>query len=166
MSAFSLIVAMGIAIFIQATLLNFFPVLGVKPNLLLILVVLNAFQKGYREGALAGLFGGLMEDLAVGSYIGMNALVMMAAGYLVGLVESKLYKDSTFIMIVLTLIASIFTQFLTYILLYSVGVSIMPGVAMFRVAIPAAIYTAALTPIFSRWFFRPNRDSIIYNRRI
>ncbi|MFZ5652433.1 MAG: rod shape-determining protein MreD [Bacillota bacterium] len=166
MNLFALTLFMGLVIFIQVTLLNFFPVFGVKPDLLLILVVLNAFQKGCREGALAGFLGGLMMDIAVGSYIGMNALVLMAAGYLVGLVESKLYKDSTVIIVVLTLISSLFTQFLTYILLYSMDVSISPGVAMFRVGMPTALYTAVLVPLFCRWFVRSNRESLIYNRRI
>ncbi|MFZ5647054.1 MAG: rod shape-determining protein MreD [Bacillota bacterium] len=166
MSLFALVLFMGLAIFTQVTLLNFFPVFGVKPDLLLILVVLNAFHKGCREGALAGFLGGLMADLAVGSYIGMNALVLMAAGYMVGLVESKLYKDSTVIIVVLTFISSLFTQFLTYILLSSMGVSIAPGVAMFRVVIPTAVYTAVLVPVFCRWFFRSNREGLIYNRKI
>lgn len=166
MSLFALVLVMVLAIFIQVTLLNFFPVFGVKPDLLLILVVLNAFQKGYREGALAGFLGGLMVDLAVGSYIGMNALVLMATGYLVGLVESKLYKDSTVIIIVLTVVSSLFAQFLAYIMLYSMGVSISPGVAMFRVGIPTALYTAVLVPVLSRWFARSSRESLIYDRRI
>jgi rod shape-determining protein MreD len=36
------------------TLLNFFPILGVKPDLVLIIVVYNAFLRGSREGALVG----------------------------------------------------------------------------------------------------------------
>lgn len=166
MNLFALTLFMGLAIFIQVTLLNFFPVFGVKPDLLLILVVLNAFQKGYGEGSLAGFLGGLMMDIAVGSYIGMNALVLMAAGYLVGLMESKLYKDSIVIIVALTLISSFFTQLLTYILLYFMDVYISPGVAMFRVVMPTALYTAVLVPLFFRWFDRTNRESLIYKRRI
>ena len=51
-----LLLLMGLAIFFQVTLLNFFPVFGVKPDLVLIIVVFNAFLKGSREGALVGFW--------------------------------------------------------------------------------------------------------------
>jgi len=163
---FWLLFALGIALFLQVTLLNFFPVFGVKPDLVLILVVFNAFLKGSRHGAMVGFLGGLMEDLAVGSYIGMNALVLMAAGYLVGLAESKLYKDSSFIVLVLVWLSAMFTQIFSYVMLSFMGVHIPLGIALFRVTLPSAIYTAVLVLFFYRRFFRSNQEGLLYDRRI
>jgi len=163
---FWLLFTLGIALFLQVTLLNFFPVFGVKPDLVLIFVVFNAFLKGSRHGAMVGFLGGLMEDLAVGSYIGMNALVLMAAGYLVGLAESKLYKDSSFIVLVLVWLSAMFTQIFTYIMLSFMGVYISLGIALFRVALPSATYTAVLVLFFYRRFFRSNQEGLLYDRRI
>ncbi len=164
MRYFWLIFTLIIALFLQVTLLNFFPVFGVKPDLVLVFVVFNAFLKGSRNGAVVGFLGGLMEDLAVGSYIGMNALALMAAGYLVGLAESKLYKDSPLIVMVLVWLSALFTQFLTYVMLFFMGVYISPGIALFRVALPSATYTAVLVLFFYRRFFRLNQEGLLYDR--
>jgi len=156
-----LLLLMGLAIFFQVTLLNFFPVFGVKPDLVLIIVVFNAFLKGSREGALVGFLGGIFVDLATGSYIGMNALALMIVGYLVGFTESKIYKDSSIIVIFMVWMAAFLDQLLTYILLYSMNVQISPGVALLRVMLPAATYTAVLVPLFYHRFYCSNQAGLL-----
>lgn len=157
---------LAVALFIQVTLLNFLSIWGVKPDLVLIIVTFNAFLRGSREGALIGFIGGLFEDLAVGSYIGMNALSTMAAGYLVGLTESKLYRDSSLMVVALVWIASFTAQILSYILLSMIDVYIAPGVALFNVIIPTATYTALLAPLFYRRFYQSNHRGLLYTERI
>lgn len=158
MRMYILTVVLAAALFLQVTLLNFITIFGVKPDLVLIIVVFNAFLRGPREGALFGFFGGLFEDLAVGSYIGMNALSTMAVGYLVGLTESKLYKDSSFMVVFLVWLSSFVAQFLNYILLSLMEVYINPGVALFNVIIPTATYTSLLVPFSYRKFYRSNNE--------
>jgi rod shape-determining protein MreD len=157
---------MGLAIFSQVTLLNFFLVLGVKPDLLLMLVVFNAFLRGSREGALAGFLGGILMDLANGSYIGMNALALLTVGYLMGLTESKLYKDSAIIIVFLVWISSFIDQVITYVLLSFMGVQISPGVALFWVLLPTATYTAVLVPFFYRIFYKSNHGGLLRGKSI
>ncbi|MHB8156769.1 MAG: rod shape-determining protein MreD [Desulfocucumaceae bacterium] len=161
MRLFFLLVIMGVAVFLQVTLINFFPIYGVKPDLILMLVVFNSFLRGRRWGALSGFLGGILEDMAIGSYIGMNALSLMAVGYLVGLTESKLYKDSSIIIVFLVLISSFAAQVGNYILLSFMEVYVPPGVALFWVIIPTAAYTAALVPLFYRWFYRSNQSGFL-----
>ncbi|HBV98758.1 MAG: rod shape-determining protein MreD [Peptococcaceae bacterium BICA1-7] len=161
-----LMLLMGLAIFLQVTLLNFFPLFGVKPDLILMLVVFNSFLKGSREGALVGLLGGVFIDLANGSYIGMNSLALMIVGYLVGFTESKIYKDSSIIIIFLVWVASLLDQLLTYILLYSMQVQISPGVALFRVMLPTATYTAVLVPFFYHRFYSSSQAGLLRGKNI
>ncbi|MCL5058687.1 MAG: rod shape-determining protein MreD [Actinobacteria bacterium] len=161
-----LLLLMGLAIFFQVTLLNFFPVFGVKPDLVLMIVVFNSFLKGSREGALTGLLGGIFIDLATGSYIGMNALALMIVGYLVGFTESKIYKDSAIIIVFLVWMASFLDQLITYILLYFMNVQISPGVALLRVMLPTATYTAALVPFFYHRFYSSNQDGFLRGKNI
>lgn len=158
MRLYLLIFMMLAGLFLQVTLLNFFSVFGVKPDLVLILVVFNAFLRGSREGSLVGFLGGLFEDLAAGSYVGMNALSFMAAGYLVGLTESKLYKDSSLIAVFLVWLSSFTAQIINYILLSLMEVYINPGVALFSVFIPTATYTALLVPFIYRRFYRSSQE--------
>lgn len=158
MRLYLLLLMLAVALFLQVTLLNFISVFGVKPDLILIIVVFNAFLKGSREGALIGFLGGLFEDLAIGSYIGMNALSAMAVGYLVGLSESKLYKDSSLMVVFLVWLSSFVAQLLNYILLSIMEVYINPGVALFNVIVPTATYTALLVPFSYRKFYRSNNE--------
>lgn len=166
MRFYVLVLMLAVALFLQVTLLNFVALWGVKPNLVLIIVAFNAFLRGSREGALVGFLGGLFEDLAAGSYIGMNALSTMAAGYLVGLTESKLYKDSSLMVVFLVWLSSFVSQSINYVLLLMTDVYVSPGTALFSVIIPAATYTALLAPLFYRKFFRSNHDGLLYNSKI
>ncbi|MFZ5642286.1 MAG: rod shape-determining protein MreD [Bacillota bacterium] len=164
MRLFVLLSIMAIAIFFQVTLLNFFPLFGVKPDLVLMIVAFNAFLKGHREGAMGGFLGGIFEDIATGSYIGMNALALMITGYLVGLTQSKLYKDSSIIMIFLVWLSSFASQAITYILLSFVDVNISPVVAIFWVILPTATYTALLVPFFYQRFYRSNQKGLLQGK--
>lgn len=164
---FYLLMAMlVVALFLQVTLLNFITIWGVKPDLVLMVVVFNAFLRGPGEGALVGFLGGLFVDLAAGSYIGLNALSDMAVGYLSGLTESKLYKDSSVIIVLLVWVSSFAAQVLNYILLSSVDVYFSPGAALFWVIMPAATYTALLAPLFYRRFYRSNYEGWLQNEKI
>ncbi|MFZ5631798.1 MAG: rod shape-determining protein MreD [Bacillota bacterium] len=166
MRLYFLLAMLAVALFFQVTLLNFFTIFGVKPDLVLIIVVSNAFLRGSREGALVGFLAGFFVDLATGSYIGMNALSAMAVGYLVGMTESKLYKDGSLIVVFLVWMSSFTAQVLNYILLSLMEVYIVPGVALFKVIIPTATYTAALVPFFYRRFYRSNQEGWLYSSKI
>ncbi|MFZ5596911.1 MAG: rod shape-determining protein MreD [Bacillota bacterium] len=166
MRLFYLLILVFLAAFCQGSLVTVFPFLWVNPDLVLLIVVFNAFLKGSREGALVGFFGGLFQDLATGSYIGMNALSLMAAGYLVGLTQSKLLRESSLIITFLVWLSSIAAQLISYILLASMEVYISPGVALLRVIIPTAIFTSILAPVFYPRFYKSCRKGMLRNRNI
>lgn len=159
-----IIILMGISLLLQVSALNSFQIFGVKPDLLMLVVVFNAFLRGHREGAFVGFTGGIFQDIMTGSYIGLNALTYMTAGYLVGMTESKLYKDSALIIMVLTWFASMAGQIVYYLLLSYGGVFISPVVAFTRVMIPAATYTALLVPVFYKKFYNSNQSGWLKSR--
>lgn len=161
-----MLLLIGLAAFFQVTLLNLFPVLGNKPDLVLMLVVFNSFLRGSREGALTGLMAGIIVDFANGSYIGMNGLALMTVGYLVGLTESKLYKDSAILMIFLVGLSSLLEQMIDYILLNFMGVHISPVAALFWVMLPTTAYTAILVPIFYRRFYKSNHNGLLRGKSV
>lgn len=166
MRLFVLLIMLIIAVFLQVTLLNFFPILGVKPDLILIIVVFNAFLRGSREGAFIGFVGGILEDFAIGYYIGMNALSLMVTGYLIGFTESKLYKDSSLIAVVLVWAGAFTAQTINYVLISLLNVYVDPGAAFLRIIIPVATYTALLAPFFYQKFYRSNQEGWLYGREI
>ena len=86
----SRIVAVGLvvltALTLQTTVLSRLTLLGVIPQLVLVVIVSLAWVDGERVGLTAGFFGGLLLDLQLppASIIGLTALVYTFIGYGVG----------------------------------------------------------------------------------
>lgn len=71
---------------VQSTVLSYATILGVIPQLVLVVVLCLAFTDGVRVGLVCGFFAGLLQDLQLptGSIIGLYALVYTVVGYGVG----------------------------------------------------------------------------------
>lgn len=94
--AFSLLVFLC-AMIIQTTLLHFFTIGGVKPDLVLIIVIYLGLIEGPNLGCLSGFSLGLFEDAYSGITLGgANALSKTIVGFLSGLVGKRLYTQSLF----------------------------------------------------------------------
>jgi rod shape-determining protein MreD len=141
------------AIFVQATFLELLDFQGLKPDLLLIVIIFHAFINGYKEGAILGFLGGFLQDLSIGNFIGMNGLVLMAGGYIAGMLGTKLYKDSLIIIFLLVGFIACITQGLNYLLLAFFGVNTSFVVAFLEIIIPTSIYTAIIAPVFYDKFY-------------
>lgn len=110
-----------LSVVLQSTLFHFFKIGGVKPDLLLVIVVLSAVLKGKRTGAVVGFAFGLMEDLLTGKYIGVQALTKMVTGYIVGHLERKVFPDNFLIPIVVGFFGTFLHHLLFSISLLLVG---------------------------------------------
>lgn len=144
---------LGVALLLQTTMLDQVAIIGIKPDLIMLLVVLNGFLLGTREGAFLGFAGGVIEDLFSGTYIGLNALSKMVAGYLAGAVGERLYKESALVAAVVTFMSTMAGLAVYYLLTLFLGIYIPVLYALFRVALPAAFYTALLVPLIFRRVF-------------
>ena len=71
---------------VQSTVLSYATILGVIPQVVLVVVLCLAFTDGGRVGLVCGFFAGLLQDLQLpeGSIIGLYALVYTLVGYGVG----------------------------------------------------------------------------------
>ncbi|MEW5954839.1 MAG: rod shape-determining protein MreD [Bacillota bacterium] len=145
-----------LAVLIQTTALNVVRIWGVIPDLVMILVVFNGFLRGPREGAFLGLVAGALVDFAAGTYFGLNTLTLFLAGYLAGLAESRLYKDSAIVVMGLVGLLTVVCQLAHYLLLLFVDVAIAPAAA-FRTILPVAIYNTLVAPLFYWRYYRSYR---------
>ncbi len=145
---------LSLALLLQVTVVDLLRVKGVVPDLIFLLVVFYSFWRGQREGAFWGFVAGLMKDFITGSYLGLNALSTGVAGYLVGWAESRLYKESSLVVMVITFLATLVSQLVYYLLLVYLEIKVPFGVALFQVVFPSAMYNALLVPLFYRKFYR------------
>lgn len=80
--------ALVLATFLQLALPGGVPMWGMEPNLVLALTVAWAWVRGPRWAFAWALFGGLLLDLSGGGTLGVHALALLVAAYVVGLLRS------------------------------------------------------------------------------
>ncbi len=93
---------------LQTTLMPEITVFGVHPDLCLIIICSIAFLFGSTSGGVVGFFLGIMTDLYYGRSIGINALLFLYIGILLGSLNKRVFKDNYLVI----LIFLVFTTFI------------------------------------------------------
>lgn len=106
---------------IQTSLLPLLAYRGVTADLMLLLVTSAAFLRGSRIGAFIGFCVGLMEDLASGSFLGMNAFTRLLLGYAVGSCSDRVFKDQIFLPVASSLFVTAANYFILAVLMLLLG---------------------------------------------
>lgn len=94
MKTLILFVVMAAAVSLQSTVIPVLSIGGVRPDLVLVVVVSAALTAGRETGLICGVFGGLLQDLLSVGPFGYNTLSKMLLGFLVGLYERKVNQGS------------------------------------------------------------------------
>lgn len=146
-----------ISLILQSTLFTHLKIAGVKPDLVLIFVVLYAFLNGPREGAVIGLTGGLVQDLLFGQYIGLNAVTKLFIGFVFGYLERKIYKENLLIPMLVVFSGTIASEALLY--FFRLSVISMAGVSgpIEKTILVMAIYNSFLTLFIYRKFYKSSQ---------
>lgn len=156
-------VILGAALFLslalEGTLFNSLTVFGVKPDLLLILVIIYSLFRGSIPGAKLGFVYGLAEDLLFGNFVGLNAASKMLVGYAIGWGERRFFKDNLLVPIMSVLVGTL--GFLAiYLLLFSFVSGGKYWTAFSDMVLPLCFYNTLLGSLIyqplSRWL-RPKR---------
>ena len=102
-----LIILPFLSIFLQSTLFAFYNINNVVPDLVLLFVILYALFYGKNKGAVYGFFCGLLEDLYVGRFIGINALAKALTAYLIGMLQQVFFKESALVGVISVLLGTL-----------------------------------------------------------
>lgn len=117
------------------------------PNLLLILVVSNAYMRGRMTGMLVGFFSGLLIDILFGNVIGLYAMLLLLIGYIAGFANRIYSRDDFTLPLIFIAIANFIYQFLYYIFEFLLRGK-LDFLYYFRILIlPEVIYTVAAATI-------------------
>ena len=139
----------------QAALVPFASIGAVQPDLVLVVVAVQAIAGGPATGALAGFFGGLLQDLLAPGSVGVGALIKTVIGHSLGRVDRSLLGESAVLPAIMIGVMSLISQSAYLGLLFLAGEpvafpSYLPGVVL-----PSAFYTAVigllLFPLLERW---------------
>ncbi|MDI3280439.1 MAG: rod shape-determining protein MreD [Bacillota bacterium] len=138
------------ALLLQNTAFSLLLFLGVKPDLVLLAVVAWALARGAKEGALLGGAAGLLLDLLRGHWVGLGAVTYLTTGYVVGLLEDRLFKENLLVPVVVSFFATFLDQLLFLLLGNSFGLGYPLFFTLWRITFPSMLYNAALAPLVYR----------------
>lgn len=83
----------------QSNVVPALSVAGVTPDLPLVLTVLVALRRGPEAGCLVGFLAGLLQDVAGGGLIGVQALTKALAGFAMGLLVGRFWVSSPLVQV-------------------------------------------------------------------
>lgn len=106
------LVLIGGAYVLQASLLPLIAYHRITVDLLLLLTLSVGFFRGTRFGAFVGFMAGLLQDLAVGSFFGVNILSKMLIGFCCGTFANRIFKEQFFLPLFASLAATIMNYFI------------------------------------------------------
>lgn len=136
-----------VALLIQLTLINSITILGVKPDLIMIVVVVFSLLKGGKEGTISGFASGLLQDIFSTGLLGINALAKTVIGFTCGIFKEKIfYEHILFLIPVITFVASFMQSILMFLLLRSFGIEYGLVWSIKQIALPEALYSSLLSP--------------------
>jgi len=136
-----------VALLIQITLVNLITILGLKPDLILVVVVIFSLLKGEKEGTISGFASGLLQDIFSTGLLGINALVKTVIGFTCGILREKIFHEHILFLIpVITFIASFIQSILIFFLLRTFGIEYNLIWSLKQVALPEALYSSLLSP--------------------
>ena len=118
---------------LQFSFLPLIAVYGVVPDLLLLATVSYAFLRDSAWGGFVGFTLGLMQDLSVGSFFGLNAFTLTLIGLFFGRFSDRVFKEQFFLPITASVAATLGKYVISALLVYLLGYHFNPFLHIGRV---------------------------------
>ena len=128
----------------QATLAPALRIADVAPDIPLIVVVLLALRRGPEFGCAAGFVAGLLQDVAAGGLIGVQALTKALVGFGLGTAAGRLRVTQPLVQVPGLAVLTIVEGLLRFGLLKLFHFEVPFGELMLYVVIPQALYNGFL----------------------
>lgn len=152
----SILLLISVAL-IQSTVMPHLTLWGVKPDLMLLVVISWSLLRGAREGIVWGFIGGFCLDLFSGTPFGLSALALLIASFFSGFGEATVFRTHVILPLATVLLASLIYNFIFLLVLRTLGWSVVWLDSFIRLALPASLLNVLLTPLVypaMRWLHR------------
>lgn len=138
-----------ITAFCQSAILEYIEIFNIRPNILIVLMVIVALLRGTMESATMGLLFGLTMDILMGKTLGWYALLFFLVSIPISMINEKLYREKFLVLVTFTFSSTIIIETLFFLILFMFrGYSYLPYL-FGTVIVPEAIYNSILIlPLF------------------
>ena len=132
---------------LETNILHGFKIFGVKPNLVISLVIAAAVIENERYAAVLGMICGFLIDSSVGSPFFFSGLYYFFAGYITGIISRYYFTKSLLTMIAMILPVCVVRELFNMFFLIGVWKDFQIAKALLEFILPEYIYTVALAPV-------------------
>ena len=150
MNIYATILLLSAVAIVQATVMPHLAVLGVKPDLVLLVVICWGLLRGSKEGVIWALVGGIGVDLLSGAPFGTSAVALLVLSLFAGMGELSVFRTHIALPLIATLIAAVAYNLLFLLLLRIRGCSIAWADSLIKVVLPSTLVNVLLSPLVYR----------------
>lgn len=140
------ILVMLTAVILQTSVFARATLLGVTPDLILVVVISLALLQGPTIGATAGFGGGLLRDLLLEAPKGVTGLAFLVVGYVVGSIRPYVQSTSVLLPIIGVFLGSFAGSLLYVVVSILLGVTPDSAGRILRVVLLTSVYNTLLVP--------------------
>ncbi|MBI3976952.1 MAG: rod shape-determining protein MreD [Chloroflexi bacterium] len=151
---------LGLVGVLQASAAPSLRILGVKPDLMLVVVVCWGAVRGWRQGLLWGLLGGLILDQFASTPAGLNAVLLGALGAAAGAGEFQLVRGNLLPPLLVALGGTLLLDLVTFAVIQVTGGRMEWRYFFQHVVAPSAVVNTVLAlPLYAvmAWLARWHR---------
>lgn len=152
-----LLIITGLAVLvIQTSILGYFNLRGVTPNMVLLIVVYYALSKTPAKSQFYGFCFGILEDCLSGSILGMNAVSKTIIGFFGGYIRRQILISNIFIQAAIIFFASIIDGHLIYLYMNVFGDKTPYLIRLKTIIAPETALNTVIGPfflLFLTWLF-------------
>lgn len=145
MRYFLIAIMLVFCLILPGTVFYFWNWAGIKPDLVMLLVIYIALHSRLLPGAFWGLGIGILEDLYLGHFLGMYAFTLTAVALLSNWLAQRWYRENFLFINLLVFGVSVAGQLIAVFLSLGAGMHWQLG-AIFSVSIGTAFYNVILVP--------------------
>jgi rod shape-determining protein MreD len=144
MTPYLLVLALGLAALVQVSFLPALRIVGVYPNLPLMIIVAWALLRGTRSAIIWALITGLWLDLLSGRAFGIYTLGLIVAAYLAGLGAQTVYRPTLLLALAMAALVTIVQDSIQLVLIWVSGGTFALSDALFRLMLPEIVYNCVI----------------------
>lgn len=131
---------------LQATLLNYINIFNIKPDLLLISVIISSLFFEPAWALSLSIFSGILKDIFSTNAFGMNAILFLLWSFLIIKLSRKITFDNNYIRLALIFIIAIINNIIIRLFFLFLD-NFIPWGIFLRITLVESLYTALFLPL-------------------
>lgn len=141
-----------ISIWLQLNLFNNIPLLGVKANIGIVLVVTLSTLCGQGIGISVGITYGMLSDILFGKAFGIYTFLYFLIGFFCGKISKGFSKENRTAIVMITIATTIIYEIISYFIFMIIFDYDVEVISMIRIVLFEGIYNILIARLFYKFF--------------